>query len=533
MKLYYSHNSIMVAMVAASLMARSCHGLVSRQLLPTSRTAAAAMVGRTARFSTAVAATDRLSRENMSLDVRTIASHPDLVISHLKSRRASQDTIDAVTSIASLQEQRVALIQERDGFLNQRKEASAIVGKLMREASDDNAEEVEAAKQMSNQAAEGAAKAETALEEIQTQVDDLLAGIPNLLDDNVPDGTDESENVEVLTWGDVQALPKTLGWTDDFEPLWHDDVASKLGGYKAEEAVKMSGARFVALSGVVAQMERALVSFLLDLHSSEHGYTEVSVPFVVGRSALEGTSQLPKFQDDLFAITPESHTCNGEDAFLIPTAEVPVTNLHRDSVLEEDDLPISYVAWTPCFRAEAGSYGRDTKGLIRTHQFQKVELVKITSADSSDDEHEKLTKHAEACLQKLELPYRKVRLCSGDIGFSARHCYDLEVWLPGAQEFREISSCSNTGDFQARRMSLRYRPNPPPASADDEAAKGGKKKKQKKPKPQLCHTINGSGLAVGRTLVAVLENYQRPDGSVVVPDVLRPYMGGKEVLNVP
>jgi seryl-tRNA synthetase len=269
--------------------------------------------------------------------------------------------------------------------------------------------------------------------------------------------------------------------------------------------------------------------FFVDLHTTKHGYTEVSVPFVVGRSALEGTSQLPKFQEDLFAISPESHTCNGEDAFLIPTAEVPLTNLHANSILEEADLPLSYVAWTPCFRAEAGSYGRDTRGLIRTHQFQKVELVKITSADTSDAEHELLTSHAEACLQALELPYRKVRLCSGDIGFSARHCYDLEVWLPGSGEYREISSCSNTGDFQARRMALRYRPAEAPASAADDDD-GQKKKKQKKPKPEFCHTINGSGLAVGRTLVAVLENYQKPDGSVVVPEVLRPYMGGLEIL---
>jgi len=253
----------------------------------------------------------------------------------------------------------------------------------------------------------------------------------------------------------------------------------------------------------------------------------VSVPLVVSRTALEGTSQLPKFADDLFAIDPQSHTCNGQDAFLIPTAEVPVTNLHRDQVLEADLLPLKYVAWTPCFRAEAGSYGRDTKGLIRTHQFYKVELVKITTAETSNDHHEALTADAEACLQALQLPYRKVRLCSGDIGFAARHCYDLEVWLPGAKEYREISSCSNTGDFQARRMALRYRPKP---SDDDD---GKKKKKKKPPKPQLCHTINGSGLAIGRTLVAVLENYQKPDGSVVVPKVLRPYMGGKEILQPP
>ena len=483
--------------------------------------------------------TDRLPREGLSLDVRTIVSDTDMVLSHLKSRRSSAEALEAATTIASLQSKRVALIQERDSFLNQRKEASAQVGQLMRKLNSkdkneedegkDFAAEAEKYKELSAQAAEGAQKAEEELESIQKIMDDLLAGIPNLLDDRVPDGDDETQNEVVSEWGDVGSLPKKLEWTDDFEPKWHDDVAMGLNGYQSEAAVKMSGARFVALSGQIARLERAIAMFFIDLHTSDHGYTEVSVPYLVGRSALEGTSQLPKFQEDLFAITPESHTCNGEDAFLIPTAEVPVTNLHADSILEEKDLPISYVAWTPCFRAEAGSSGRDTKGLIRTHQFQKVEMVKITTADTSDDQHELLTGHAEACLKALELPYRKVRLCSGDIGFSARHCYDLEVWLPGAGEYREISSCSNTGDFQARRMGLRYRPEPPSAP---EAQDGKKKKKPKKMKPELCHTINGSGLAVGRTLVAVLENYQKPDGSVVVPEVLRPYMGGVEVLKV-
>ncbi|KAL3937952.1 MAG: hypothetical protein SGBAC_007034, partial [Bacillariaceae sp.] len=475
---------------------------------------------------------NRLSRNDLSMDVKTIVGNTEMVLSHLKSRRASEDTMEAANTIASLQSKRVALIQQRDEFLNQRKEASAKVGMLMRNNDKDEADlkEVESQKEISQKAAEGAEKAETELEEIQSTMDSMLAGIPNLLDDNVPDGTDESENEEVSKWGDIEALPTKLGWDSDFEPKWHDDVALGLKSYQAEAAVQMSGARFVALSGPIAQLERAIAMFFLDLHTTKHGYTEVNVPFIVGSSALEGTSQLPKFQEDLFAITPESHTCNGENAFLIPTAEVPLTNMHANSILDESQLPISYVAWTPCFRAEAGSYGRDTKGLIRTHQFQKVELVKITSAANSEQEHETLTGHAEACLQALELPYRKVRLCSGDIGFSARHCYDLEVWLPGAQEYREISSCSNTGDFQARRMALRYRPEAPP---EEPSAKGGKKKKQKKPKPELCHTINGSGLAVGRTLVAVLENYQRPDGSMVVPEVLQPYMGGKEVIEVP
>lgn len=473
---------------------------------------------------------NRISREDLSMDVRTIVGNTDMVLSHLKSRRASEETIKAANTIASLQSKRVALIQERDDFLNQRKEASAKVGMLMRNKDEADPKEVEEQKEISAKAAEGAEKAEKELDEIQTTMDTMLAGIPNLLDDNVPDGEDENDNEEVSKWGDIEALPAKLGWDSDFEPKWHDDVALGLKNYQAEAAVQMSGARFVALSGPIAQLERALAMFFLDLHTTKHGYTEVNVPFIVGSSALEGTSQLPKFQEDLFAITPESHTCNGENAFLIPTAEVPLTNMHANSILEESQLPISYVAWTPCFRAEAGSYGRDTKGLIRTHQFQKVELVKITSAATSDQEHEELTTHAEACLQALELPYRKVRLCSGDIGFAARHCYDLEVWLPGAQEYREISSCSNTGDFQARRMALRYRPEAPPEEPSDGKKK---KKKQKKPKPELCHTINGSGLAVGRTLVAVLENYQRPDGSVVIPEVLRPYMGGKEVIEVP
>jgi seryl-tRNA synthetase len=465
----------------------------------------------------------RLSRADLSLDLKTIATNLEVVVSHLKSRRASLETIAASESIAASAERRVQLIQERDAALNQRKELSAVVGKLMRIKDTLDAaqrEELDTAIERSNEAAAAADKAEEELAVIQQEMDRQLAGIPNLLDDRVPDGKDDSENEQVYKWGDVTALPAKLGWADDFTPAWHDDIAVKLEGYKAEAAVQMSGARFVALQGNVARLERALAMFFVDLHSQQHGYTEVSVPYVVSRSALEGTGQLPKFEEDLFAIKQESHTCNGEDAFLIPTAEVPVTNLHRDQVLEEDDLPLSYVAWTPCFRAEAGSYGRDTKGLIRTHQFQKVELVKITTADTSDAQHEELTGHAEACLRALELPYRKVRLCSGDTGFSARHCYDLEVWLPGASEYREISSCSNTGDFQARRMALRYRPK---------AADGSKKKS----KPVLCHTINGSGLAVGRTLVAVLENYQKPDGSVVVPEVLRPYMGGKEILEPP
>lgn len=469
-----------------------------------------------------------------SLDVRTVTQDIDLVLSHLRSRRASEETLNAAKTIESqLESKRKELLQARDKALQIRNEQSALIGQLMRKRGSDEFDEVavEEAKALSAKAADDASLVEESLSGLQSEISSLLSSLPNLLDDNVPDGEDDSENEEVSTWGDIETLPKRHNWPESFEPKWHDDVADGLNGWQSENAVAMSGARFVALSGHVARLERAISMFFMDLHTMEHGYREVSVPFVVGRSALEGTSQLPKFEEDLFRIAKESHSCNGEDAFLIPTAEVPVTNLHREQILEETDLPMKYVAFTPCFRAEAGSYGRDTKGLIRTHQFSKVELVKITTSETSMQEHEELTRHAEICLEKLELPYRKVRLCSGDVGFSARHCYDLEVWLPGSGEYREISSCSNTGDFQAKRMGLRYRPLPK-TSANDDNNGGGKKKKAKKPKPVFCHTINGSGLAVGRTLLAVLENYQMPDGSVVVPEVLRPYMGGLEVLKV-
>jgi len=467
-----------------------------------------------------------------SLDSRAIIDNLELVLTHLKSRRASEDTLEAARQISSRNDERVSLIQARDAALQTRNEQSKNVGMLMRNPDRDE-EEVAKAKSLSQAAGEEAAVTEEKLAVLEDEVSSLLAGIPNLLDDNVPDGKDDTDNKEVEKWGDIETLPGKLGWPSDgsFEPKWHDDVATALHGWQAEKAVAMSGARFVALSGHVARLERAISNFFLDMHVTKHGYTEVSVPYVVGRSALEGTSQLPKFEEDLFKIAKESHQCNGEDAFLIPTAEVPLTNMHRESILEEADLPISYVAITPCFRAEAGSYGRDTRGLIRTHQFSKIEMVKITTSETSMDQHEELTGHAQACLEALELPYRKVRLCSGDIGFSARHCYDLEVWLPGSKEYREISSCSNTGDFQAKRMNLRYRPAAKEEATDDNVG-GKKKKKAKKPKPVFCHTINGSGLAVGRTLLAVLENYQMPDGSVVVPEALRPYLGGTEVLKV-
>ena len=482
----------------------------------------------------------RISRGTLSSmgDARTVSDNLPLVLSHLTARRANAETLQAAQSIAAIQSDRVALIRARDAALKLRNDQSAIVAQLMRDSlmdADDKQRQLELAKNTSAGAAQDAAIAEDKLAELEMAANHILASLPNILDDLVPDGKDDKDNVQVHIWGDLHALPTLLQWNTDtetpFTPLWHDDVATNLGGWHSDKAVAISGARFVALSGNVARLERAIATFFLDLHTLQHGYTEFSVPYVVSRGALEGTTQLPKFELDLFKIDPNSHTCNGQDAFLIPTAEVPLTNLHRDSILDEADLPISYVALTPCFRAEAGSYGRDTRGLIRTHQFNKVELVKITSADTSDEEHEQLTRHAQQCLELLKLPYRKVRLCSGDIGFSARHCYDLEVWLPGSGEYREISSCSNTGDFQSRRMGLRYRPSEKMANTEDSLTPKKKKVSNTKAKPQFCHTINGSGLAVGRTLVAILENYQLPDGSLRVPDVLVPYMRGQTTLN--
>lgn len=302
--------------------------------------------------------------------------------------------------------------------------------------------------------------------------------------------------------------------------MWHDEIGVKLRGVDVEAANRISGARFSVLKGSVARLERALSQYFLDFHSAR-GYEEVSVPFIVTRSTLQGTGQLPKFEEDLFKV---SHSVAGEDAFLIPTAEVPVTNLYRDQLLNSTQLPMHYVSLSPSFRAEAGSYGRDTRGLLRQHQFLKVELVKICTPETSGQEHESMLSDVESLLQSLELPYRVVMLCSGDIGFSAKLCYDIEVWLPGQQQYREISSISNCGDFQSRRMSMRYKPA---ASADN------KDKKSKKVATVYPHTLNGSGVAVGRALVAILENFQQPDGSVWIPTPLRSYLGNKEFINIP
>ena len=334
------------------------------------------------------------------------------------------------------------------------------------------------------------------LNQVDDQLHSFLLTVPNIPHPSTPVGTSENDNVLVRSWGDPKKLP--------FEAQAHWDIGENLGILDFERGAKITGARFTLYRGAGARMERALINLMLDLHTDVHGYQEVLPPFMVNRDSMQGTGQLPKFEEDLFKLVDP-------DFFLIPTAEVPVTNIHRGEILKKSDLPISYCAYTPCFRREAGSYGKDTRGLIRQHQFNKVELVKFVHPSESDAGLETLTGHAEKILQLLELPYRVMALCSGDIGFSAAKTYDIEVWLPGQSCYREISSCSNFGDFQARRASIRFR--------EDE-----------KGKPEFVHTLNGSGLAVGRTVVAILENYQQEDGSVLVPAVLRPYMGGLDLV---
>ncbi len=354
-----------------------------------------------------------------------------------------------------------------------------------------------------------AAKSE--LQELLQEIDSIALSVPNLPSDDVPAGKSEDDNVEILKWG----TPREF----DFEPKDHVDLGEALDkGLDFAMGTKLSGARFTVMKGKIARLNRAVAQFMLDTHTDGHGYTEAYVPYLVNPESLQGTGQLPKFAEDLFhtqPITGQSDKADEQDArklSLIPTAEVPLTNFARDVIYDESELPVKLTAHTPCFRSEAGSYGRDTRGLIRQHQFDKVELVQIVKPEDSNEALEALTGHAEVILQKLELPYRKVILCTGDMGFSATKTYDLEVWVPAQNTYREISSCSNMGDFQSRRMQARFR------------AKGAKK-------PELVHTLNGSGLAVGRTLVAILENYQQADGSIKVPDVLVPYMGGVTLIN--
>ena len=405
-----------------------------------------------------------------------------------------------VAKVTELEEQRKTLQVKTQELQSQRNASAKAIGQA--KAKGEDAQPLLDAVANLGSELDATKKAQ---DEVLNAINDIALAIPNLPDESVPEGADEDDNVEILTWG----TPKKY----DFEVKDHVDVGQDLNGLDFEMGVKISGARFTVMRGQVARMHRALTQYMLDTHTDKNGYTEMYVPYLVNSASLYGTSQLPKFAGDLFHTLGLVNDDGEQQAgfSLIPTAEVPLTNSARDEIYEESDLPIRLTAHTPCFRSEAGSYGRDTRGLIRQHQFDKVELVQLVKPEDSMQALEELTGHAEQILQALELPYRKVILCMGDMGFGAAKTYDLEVWLPAQDTYREISSCSNMVDFQARRMQARFR---------REGAK----------KPELLHTLNGSGLAVGRTLVAILENYQQADGSVLVPEVLRPYMGGLEVI---
>jgi seryl-tRNA synthetase len=388
----------------------------------------------------------------------------------------------------ALEERRKTLQVATEDLRNERNTRSKSIGNAKAKG-EDIAPLLEAVKDLGDKLE----RHEADLQSVQTELRDIELGLPNLLQDDVPDGREEADNAEVRRWG----TPTELG----FAAKDHIELGENLGLLDFESASKISGSRFVVMRGQLARMQRALVQFMLDTHTTEHGYVEAYVPYLVQEQALVGTGQLPKFEEDLFKTTNET------PFYLIPTAEVPVTNFARDAIYDADQLPLRFTAHTPCFRSEAGSYGQDTRGMIRQHQFEKVELVQFVAANDSVRALEELTGHAEVILQKLKLPYRVVALCAGDIGFGAAKTYDIEVWLPGQEKYREISSCSNYADFQARRMQARQR-----------NAETGK--------PELLHTLNGSGVAAGRALIAIMENYQQADGSICVPDVLQPYMGG-------
>jgi seryl-tRNA synthetase len=422
------------------------------------------------------------------LDSKQLRTETEAVAHNLARRGFALD-LDA---FRALEERRKAVQIEADRLRAERNANAKAVG-MAKGKGEDATALLSRGEQLTGELA----AAESALAAVQTESDAWLMGLPNLLHDSVPDGRDETANVEVRRHG----TPRVF----DFTPLDHVDLGAKLGGLDFEAAARISGARFAVLRGGIARLHRALAQFMLDLHTGEHGYQEIYAPYLVSPEALVGTGQLPKFAQDLFAVPGE------RPFYLIPTAEVPVTNLVREQIIAPEALPMRYVAHTPCFRSEAGAAGKDTRGLIRQHQFDKVELVHIVKPEDSYAALEQLTSNAETVLQRLGLPYRVLALCAGDIGFGSTKTYDLEVWLPGQGQYREISSCSNCEAFQARRMQARWR-NP---------ATG---------KPEPLHTLNGSGVAVGRAMVAVLENYQNADGSVTVPDALRPYMGGLEVL---
>jgi seryl-tRNA synthetase len=435
------------------------------------------------------------------LDPRFVAENPDVVKETLRRRFASEELIASVDVIVTLSELRRDYITEVDSLRGQRNTLSKQIGGLMRDGKQEEAQSIKA------QVATGAIRLkelEEKLSLLEEEFSALNMRLPNLLHDDAHEGKTEEDNEVIRTFGTIPEF--------DFEPQAHVEVGEGLDILDMARAAKMSGARFAVLKGAGARLERALINFYLDLHVSEHGYTELMVPYIVQRSALEGTGQLPKFENDLFKF---SEKLNGGDAFLIPTAEVPITNMHAGEILEEAVLPLQYVAFTPCFRAEAGSAGRDVRGILRQHQFHKVEMVWITTPEKAEENHQTLVGHAENCLNALELPFRTVRHCGGEVGFSAHKCYDLEVWLPSQKKYREVSSVSQFTDFQSRRMGMRYRPEPVDG---------------KKQKTRLTHTLNGSGIAIGRTVVAILENNQQADGSVVVPSVLIPYMGGIKVI---
>lgn len=422
------------------------------------------------------------------LDPKRLRTELDDIAAQLVRRGFKLD----VDTIRAVEERRKALQVETQNLQNARNSRSKAIGQAKAKGED-----IQPLLEEVADMGDTLKEKEQQLACLQTELDAIVTGIPNVLDASVPDGKDENANVEIRRWGEPTAF--------DFEPKDHVDLGLPNGWMDFDAGAKLTGSRFVVMRGAMARMHRALIQFMLDTHTQEHGYTEAYVPYMVNADSLYGTGQLPKFAEDLFKLEGD------QGYYLIPTAEVPVTNLARDTIIDASELPVKYACHTPCFRSEAGSYGKDTRGLIRQHQFEKVEMVQLVRPEDSMQALESLTGNAEAILQKLGLPYRVIVLCAGDTGFSSMKTYDLEVWLPGQQKYREISSCSTFGDFQARRMMARYR-NPETG------------------KPELLHTLNGSGLAVGRTLVAVLENYQQADGSIRIPAVLRPYMGNAEYL---
>ncbi|OCQ91496.1 seryl-tRNA synthetase [Limnothrix sp. PR1529] len=425
------------------------------------------------------------------LDLKLLRANPDDVQARL-NHRGQYD----IAPILELDQAVRDLEQRRNDLQARSNEIGKLVGQKMKQGADPQGAEVAALKEEGNQLKAQLAELEPQERDLKAQIESALMTIPNLPDPTTPIGKDEDDNVEIRRWG--EALIPTRS-----DILPHYEIGEKLGWLNFERATRIAQSRFVALIGEGAALERALISFMLDRHIAA-GYQEVLPPILINSASLTASGQLPKFAE-------ESFKCDRDDLWLAPTAEVPVTSLYRDEILTDDQLPIYHCAYTPCFRREAGSYGRDTRGLIRLHQFNKVELFKFVSPETSEAEHQQLLQDAEGVLQALKLPYRVLQLCTGDMGFSAQKCYDLEVWLPSQNKYREISSCSNCGDFQARRGNLRFK----------EAGKKG---------TQFLHTLNGSGLAVGRTMAAILENYQQPDGSIAVPEALQPYLGGKTVL---